>query len=259
MFEWDGSDNTKEYRDLTLVRLEGELVLAVACDSSGAIGPKELDVVKVPGYIVGRFATRVAVMELLSIGVKPAVLVNNICVEPSGGREIVNGIVGELKDAGLHRGTVLTGSTEKNIPTRQTGLGVTAIGTSRTRGIKAGLTLPGDKVYCVGIPKVGDEVDIEDPAIVTIKTAMILRSMEEVHEIVPVGSKGIRKEAELLAHLARVTLELDPDGTHGNLDLNKTGGPSTCIVLTAEPDEGLLFKMRNLISQPVTAIGVCEG
>ena len=181
---------------------------------------------------------------------------------PEGAHDIVKGILDELKDADLHHGMALTGSTEKNIPTRQTGLGVTAIGTCRIKDIKAGLTLPGDVVYCVGIPKVGDEVNIHDPDIVTLKTVRILRSMDEVHEIVPVGSKGIQKEAELLARLASVTLELeelDPNGASGSLDLSKTAGPATCLVFSAEPDKNFLARLSGLVSQPVSAIGVCRG
>jgi len=262
MIRWDSGSKTFKYRDLTLVKLEDDLVLAVACDSSGAIGTKELDVVKVPGYIVGRFAARVAVMELLSIGVTPTVVVNNVCIEPEGAYDIVKGILDELKEADLDHSPALTGSTEKNIPTRQTGLGVTAIGTCRINDIKAGLTLPGDIVYCVGIPKVGDEVNIHDPEIVTLKTVRTLRYMDEVHEIVPVGSQGILKEAELLVRLASVTLELeelDPNGEGRDLDLSKTAGPATCVVLSAEPDKNFLARLRSLIPQPVSAIGVCRG
>jgi hypothetical protein len=105
-------------------------------------------------------------------------------------------------------------------------------------------------------------VNIHDPEIVTLKTVRTLRYMDEVHEIVPVGSQGILKEAELLARLASVTLELeelDPNGASGNLDLSKTAGPATCVVLSAEADKNFLARLRSLIPQPVSAIGVCRG
>lgn len=42
-------------------RVTGESTFVViACDSCGGIGPKDLDVVKVPAHIVGRFTSRVA-------------------------------------------------------------------------------------------------------------------------------------------------------------------------------------------------------
>ncbi|HHY18163.1 MAG TPA: alpha-ribazole-5-phosphate synthase, partial [Firmicutes bacterium] len=56
---------SSKYRDLTLVSLTEDCVLVIACDSAGGIGPKELDSVKVPGYVLGRFTARVALMELL--------------------------------------------------------------------------------------------------------------------------------------------------------------------------------------------------
>ncbi len=62
MLRWDVNARKAKYRDLTLVTLDEGRVLVVACDSAGGIGPKELDSVKVPGYVLGRFTARVALI-----------------------------------------------------------------------------------------------------------------------------------------------------------------------------------------------------
>lgn len=243
----------KKHRDLTLVELAEDCVLVMACDSAGGIGPKELDAVKVSGYVLGRFTARVALMELLAAGAHPVVLVSNVCVESDpGGREITRGIMEELRAAGLDSDIAVTGSTEKNIPTRQTALGVTAIGLARSSDLKLGLTRPNDRVFCVGLPKVGNEVGLADPNIATLQAVMALRICPEVHEIVPVGSQGIRREAEALAGSAGLRLHLDPVS---GLDMEKSAGPATCFIFTAEPDLSLAERIKSLLLQPVWAIG----
>ncbi|UTW69818.1 hypothetical protein KHA80_02285 [Anaerobacillus sp. HL2] len=77
--------NISRYRDLTIIA-DGDKKLVIACDSSGAIGPKELDVVKVDANIVGRFISRVVLMEIISVGAKPITLIDTLSVEmnPTG-------------------------------------------------------------------------------------------------------------------------------------------------------------------------------
>ncbi len=243
----------KKYRDLTLVTLAEGYVLVIACDSSGGIGPKQLDSVKVPGYVLGRLITRVALMEVLSSGARPAVLVNNVCVEPDpGAREIVRGIKEELRLAGLNSDVAVTGSTEKNVATKQTGLGITVIGIANSHELKLGLTRPGDRVVCIGIPKVGNEVHMDDTSIATLEAVMALRACSQVHDIVPVGSQGIRREAEALAQSAGVELHLD---AANGLCMEKSAGPVTCVVLSVEPDADFIESISSMVVQPVEVIG----
>jgi selenophosphate synthetase-related protein len=252
MLCWDVNARKAKYRDLTLVTLDEGCVLVIACDSAGGIGPKELDSVKVPGYVLGRFTARVALMELLAAGAQPIVLVSNVCVEPDpGAGEITRGITEELRLAGLDSSIAVTGSTEKNIPTRQTGLGVTAVGLARSGSLKLGVARPNDRLFCVGIPKVGNEVDLDDQDIATLEAVMALRACPEVHEIVPVGSQGIRREAEVLAQTAGMELHLEPAA---GLDVEKSAGPATCFIISAEPGS-FLDSIQSLVAQPVRAIG----
>ncbi|WP_148865895.1 AIR synthase related protein [Thermosediminibacter litoriperuensis] len=216
-------------RDVALVELQPGIYLAVACDSAGGIGEKERDVVKVPPYITGRFTCRVTLMELLAIGADPLVLTATICSEPSPtGEGLLKGVMDELCASGFN--IPITISTEKNIPTCQTGLGVTAVGLVKEGGLRMGRTEPGDGVYCLGVPKVGNEVSLHDPDIADTGAVRRLLSLPEVHDIIPVGSRGIKGEVEHLARVSELSVrwELCPP-----VNTKKPAGPSTCVVFTA--------------------------
>ncbi len=105
---------SQRIRDLSIVELPGDILLISACDSLGAIGPKELDQIPVPADFVGRALARVPLMEVMAAGAEPILLLNTLCVEmePSG-KEIIRGIVQELKKAGIDPSLVINGSTKK--------------------------------------------------------------------------------------------------------------------------------------------------
>lgn len=220
------------WRDLTLVDLPCGGRLVIACDAAGGIGPKERDVIRVAGYVIGRFTARVALMELLAAGAQPLHLVNNTCVEPDPtGREILQGICDEAALAGLSADQI-NGSFEKNIPTVQTGLGVTAIGyLAPDRPLRT--ARPGDLVVAVGRPKVGGEVRLDDPELPDLPLVRRLAGDPLVHDLLPVGSRGIRAEAEDLAASAGLEVEWAP--AEEGFPLGKSAGPVTCLLAAAAP------------------------
>lgn len=236
----------RRFRDLTVLEYPHKQ-LVFACDSSGAIGDKPLDVVNADPYITGRFLARVPLMELLSVGAAPVAVFNTLCVEmePTG-RKIVAGILDEMRQIGLEEAAALNGSTEENMPTVQTGAGITIVGEAdclleRSRA--------GDRLYCIGYPKVGREVTLDDPEICDLLTVKQLRAFSEIHEIVPVGSKGIGYEvAELLK---RNQLELV--GQPAAVPLEKSAGPATCVIVTATAEQQTWLKT---LRQPITPLGV---
>jgi selenophosphate synthetase-related protein len=224
-----GARLSKTYRDVDFVRLDKDLYMLVACDSAGGIGEKQMDVVKVPPYVVGRFTCRVALMEVFAVGGMPIAATAAICSEPSPtGDGIIRGINDELSQCELS--LPLTISSEKNIPTCQTGLGVTVIGIARQNELRVHKTRAGDKLYCIGIPKAGSEVSLHDPQIAHAKLTRYLNSILEVHDIIPVGSKGIKGEAEMLVSSLGLKLDWERDLP---VDIQKTAGPATCILVTS--------------------------
>jgi hypothetical protein len=221
-------DTIAANRDVSFIELNKNLYLAVACDSCGGIGEKERDVVKVPPYIVGRFTTRVTLMEVLSVGAKPKALTAAICNEPDPtGEGVLIGIKDELKD--LSHKFPITISTEKNMKTCQTGLGITIVGLVEKESLRINKTKAGDKLYCVGVPKVGNEISLDDPKIANSLLIKRLLDIPAVHDIIPVGSKGIKGEAEMLVSFLGLKLKWNKNLP---IDIQKTAGPATCVLVT---------------------------
>ncbi|MDN5331274.1 MAG: hypothetical protein PWP45_499 [Tepidanaerobacteraceae bacterium] len=235
-------------RDVVLIKIQQEKYLAVACDSAGGIGEKERDVVKVSPYITGRFTCRVALMELLAIGAKPLTIAATISCEPSPtGEGLLKGIKDELSACGLD--IPLAISTEKNIPTCQTALGVTVVGIADEQGLRMGRTKSGDIIYCLGVPKVANEVFLDDPEIADALAVKQLSAFSEVHDIIPVGSRGIKGEVEHLALVSGLSVRWE---SVLPVNTEKSAGPSTCVIFTAPEDveiKGLrpVFRLGTLV------------
>jgi len=227
--------------------------MVVGCDSSGGIGPKPTDAVKVDAHTVGRFTARVALMEVLSTGAEPVCLVNTLCVEPKPtGFEIVQGIREEIMQAGLSSKVTITGSSEKNVPVRQTGLGVTVIGIATRNKLRIGRSKKKDIVVSVGIPLVGTEVLPGDKKglVADAKDLLKLLNLDFVHEIIPVGSHGVLHEAKTIAKESHLKLQL---AHRVRVDLRKSAGPATVILATLPEQQ--LPKMCNKIGKPINVIG----
>ncbi|HHW06748.1 MAG TPA: alpha-ribazole kinase [Clostridia bacterium] len=244
-----------QVRDLSIIELDDSQRILVACDSIGAVGAKELDALQVPYFIVGRCAARVPLLELLAVGARPVLISDCLTLEmePSG-REILAGIQHELKLLGLEGKCHLTGSTEENFVTRQSGIGITVVALAGKEELRIGKVRPGHEIYCFGIPKVGAEVDLDDPDIISFNTVVKLLQYPQVHEMAPVGSKGIRYEAELLTRSCGGRLQVD---SRCPLPLTKSAGPATCLVAAVEPGSGeTLYRDFSL---PITYIGRIVG
>ncbi len=234
------------YRDLTVLDDDNKQ-LVIACDSAGGIGPKALDVVKVDGYTLGRFLARVVLMELISVGAKPITIIDTLAVEmePTGA-EIIKGIVDEAAQLGLDATQILNGSTEENIPVQQTGVGVTAIGQAVIIKDKSYVN---NQVICVGIPKVGHEVQLTDHEICDLPVIQRLRNMNGVQEIIPVGSKGIGYELNELLLRNQVTFQK----SETTIDFHKSAGPATCVIVTVENEA--FEQIKHEINQPISFLG----
>lgn len=220
-----------KFRDLTIIDLNKEQMMVIACDSSGGIGDKSNDVVKVSPEVVGYYTTQVALMEVLAIGAAPVTIVNALAVEmdPSG-EGIIRGVKKCIKPLNLTDDQIITGSTEENIPVCQTAMGMTIIGIIDKKDFRKTRALKDDIAVVVGIPKIGDEV-VEDGGreILSIELLLKLKKDFKINEILPVGSKGILYE---LGELARTNdLDFILEDTL-NIDIHKSAGPGTCAVIS---------------------------
>lgn len=237
----------RKYRDLTLAPVPGGTVV-IAADSCASAGSKPADHLQCPAYHVGRVSARVVLFELFCIGARVLVVADGICaeMEPTG-REIIRGYTDELALAGLS-GDCLTGSTEENFPTAMTGVGTAAVG-YLAGDFTPPACHPGDILACLGTPLVGMAfLHFEGQPIATYDHLARLGSRPDVRELVPVGSKGVAWEAANLARLHGLAVDLDP---RCPLDLAQSGGPSTCVVVAADPRAWAALE-RDF---PVTRIG----
>jgi hypothetical protein len=227
------SEAVGRVRDLVLMRT-GELALVIACDSNASIGAKPADALAQDPGDTGYSAAKVPLMEVLAAGARPVLLVNNLCceLEPSGHR-LLQGIHRVLAEAGLD--VVVTGSDETNMPTVQTGIGVTVLGIAGRDDLRCGSAEPGDVVWCVGTPRDGLQLPIVDgsPGIAGPRQVRAALATPGVHEVLPVGSRGVRYEAGQLADAAGLVYR-PADRTP--IDLDVSAGPSTCVLVAAPMD-----------------------
>lgn len=224
----------EHFRDLTLLHIDEKNLMVVTCDSSGAIGMKELDEVKVPYEILGYFTVSVALCELLAFGAVPSLIVDNICMEmKTAGEGIINGINQALDEIGLDGDKMLTGSTEENMTVKQSGLGITCIGMIDKQVWEKPKTYPSDDLFLIGTPKVGDEV-VRGNGLSNLQVINKIKQLRGIHEILPVGSKGVGYEVKELCLSNAIEIKYSP---HHNIDLQKSAGPATCVLVSGEKDK----------------------
>lgn len=240
-------------RDLLLAELAPSMLLVVACDSDGGIGPKEHDTFPAPAFLLGRLAVRVPLMEIAASGALPLLVVDALAVEmdPTG-KEIIAGVRHEVNLSGMDGSKVVTGSTEDNVPTVATGMGIVIVGIAHRGDLRPGSSQPGDKIICVGLPKSApdDEVNADDPEIANVACVRTLATLDVVHDILPVGSHGCGYEMNEMASTAGLQAVVDENTA---IPTNKSAGPSTCVLASVSP-EGLEV-VQSAVQQPVHVMG----
>lgn len=239
-------------RDLRLFKLDRRRILVVSCDSAGGIGPKPYDNIKVSGSVVGKFTARVALMEALSVGAIPFCVTVALSVEPKPtGTQILKGIRSELRHASVALPITLQ-SSEKNFAVKQTGLGITVLSIASPRSLRIKKCERGDAVMAIGTPQVGKEVvsGERNKSISNTRDVRRLLKIRFVHEILPVGSKGILHEAQILANESGLNLS---ERSNISLDILKSAGPAT-VTLCAIPTSRSGF-LRRAIGKHVHTIG----
>ncbi|MHB1010145.1 MAG: AIR synthase related protein [Propionibacteriaceae bacterium] len=207
----------------------------IAADSVGGIGPKPADTVRADARTVAHFALRVPLLEVICSGARPVAVIDNLCVEldPTG-REMLDEIRLLAAQAGIVS-EAITGSTEENVRTQATGVGVTVMGRIGPGGLLPGHSHPGDVILCAGLPLSAphDDVRIGHPSQVPVAAVSAVVAAGLVHDALPVGSKGLTWEVAQLAEsagLRAVWVE------HAAFSLTASGGPASCVLLSCAPE-----------------------
>ena len=246
-------------RDVAIARFPPDFALVISTSSAGGIGSKPDDIIQVRNEILGKFMARVGLMKVLSTGAHPIFISIALSAErkPTG-EDILKGVEGEIKLLGLDVDEASVLSAEENIKTSQTGLGVTVIGIAREKELKIGKSCLGDLIVALGWPCIGNEVLTYEAKgkIADLSDILLLLQKKFVHEIIPVGSRGIIVEATTLASMVSCKVRLSPKVPE-TLDLNKSAGPATVLIYTLPKEK--FQEMKNLISKPQTIIGVVSS
>lgn len=236
-------------RDISLLQLNKNEVLVIACDSAGGLGQKDQDQVKVSNRILGKYTVQVPLMEVISLGAEVITVVDNLSVEyePTG-REIIAGINENLTLIG--NSELLNGSTEENIKTVQTALGVTVIGKTTVEKLKRYTSSPKNNVVAaVGLPLVGGELLKNKSKAVNFRNFLELKNLNYIDQFLPVGSKGILYEAKILAEENNCDFQLLASA----LDLDKSAGPASVLLLSLKEED--LAKLKKVVELPLNIIG----
>ena len=239
-------------RDILLVPLRDRNFLTVSCDAAGGVGPKTCDRVHVDGRTLGRFTARVALMETIAIGARPKCISATIPLERGRiSSDILTGVRREVSL--LDHGIPIVSSTENNFTVKQSGLGVTVIGIVNRASMRLGKSRRDDVVLSIGYPFVGRGVVSADNQglIADLNDVIRLTRLPFVHEIIPVGSRGISHETATLAkdsHLRFI------GGTLSKIDSRQSAGPGT-VVLCSTPTERIQDLMK-FIQKPMNVVGV---
>lgn len=239
--------------DVSILKIPTGHVIVVGSASSGGVGPKQMDRVKVSGRDLGKFLARVALMDVAATGAFPILVSVTLGVkkEPTGS-EILDGVRKEVRVLGLEPSRVLMENTEENFETIQTGAGITVIGLANEDELRLGKTRPGDLIVAIGQPKVGDEVLPAEARgeIADLKDVILLTQKEFVHDIIPVGSFGITHEAQMVAYSVGRQAKLEESK---ELKLKKSAGPATVVLTTM--DRKKVKELTLLLRKPINVVG----
>jgi hypothetical protein len=227
-------------RDVLVFLHEGTAFVS-AVDSCGAVGFLPHDALEAKPEIVGQFTARTALLEVLSAGAAPAFASVSVC----NGPEIAAPLLAGIRTALGALPVVI--STEKNMPTVMTALGVTVTGFCPAQSLRLGHAGAGDLLCCAGTPLVGAEIRKDGVVLPSGEDVKKLLDTPGVHAVIPVGSQGAAAEAKVLAAESGLCAELFPGG---KIDLYKSAGPSSCVLFAAE--EAVVPRDLPL---PVTVIG----
>ncbi len=239
--------------DVVVLKIPSGQAIVVGSTSSGSVGPKSMDEVKVQGRVLGKFLARVALMDVVAMGAFPILLSVTLGVEKEPtGTQILNGIRNEALILGLDPNQVILENTEENFSTVQTGVGLTVIGFATEEEVRLGKTLPGDLLVAIGRPTVGNEVTSAEVKgeIADLKSVSLLVQKKFIHDIVPVGTFGIEYEARMMAHSVGRQLKLAEDT---KVDLEKSAGPATVILVTLDPFK--LEELSSILQKPIAVVG----
>lgn len=228
-------------RDVLLLRDDAHIIVS-SVDSCGGIGELPSDTLYATLETVGAYTARTALLEVLCIGAKPDFVSIAACNGPETANRLITGVRSVVGDM-----LPLVISTEKNIQSNMTALGVSITGSCHYTDLRLCGANQGDWLYCAGLPLVGAEILTSSSVLPGINYVRQLLEDPSVHTLIPVGSQGIAAEAHILEKESGLHVHISK---RMGIDLQKSAGPSSCLLFaaSANPDHFML-------SIPITPLG----
>ncbi|WP_375536377.1 ATPase [Alteribacillus sp. HJP-4] len=219
-------------RDISVTAINENESLIMAADFAAGIGMLRKDQVEADVRILASYTARTAFMELITAGGAPkSAAIHNGC-----GAGAWEEIIDEIRKTAVESrsGYIdISGSSETNMKLIQSSLGVTAAGVVNNKNLRLKRTPPHAEFAAIGIPLVGEEVLKNEEQAVTWPQVLDLLNIEGIYEVVPCGSRGIIHELGLLQETNGIYQALKPTA---QIDLNKSCGPSTSVLISYHPD-----------------------
>lgn len=230
-------------RDVLFIPSTEERELVISTDCSGGIGEKPDDVVFASNRLVSYFTMRVAIMELLAVGAAPtAVVLANFSGDNSW-QEYMTGIYQVYEELQISP-LPLVGSTETNMSLQQSAIGLTVLGEINQQQKRIKKTPANAMFAVIGDPLVGDKVITEKARVAPLSLFRKCLELAGIYEIIPVGSKGIYHELELLLKINAIS---NGEIAGSSLNLYASSGPATCFIISY--DEAIEEKLQELTGQ----------
>ena len=199
----------------------------VTIDNSGCIGEKELDAVQVSNEITAYYSARVALLEQWCAGAHPTHIFMANFTSEEAWQDYVNGIKRTFDEIGAQL-PLISGSTESNFQSLQSGISITMIGNMQFDG-----DVRNCHWYIIGKPLVGVEVIEQQHNVAKLKELYDLLKQGIAKKVWPVGSKGIGFELQRIFEHGKY---------HCSLPLNKTSGPATAVIVAIAEEKVHMFE-----------------
>lgn len=217
-------------RDIIVSPLNKTQKLIISTDCSGSCGELQLDTIKVSYELMAYYTARVPFMEVMSVKATPvAYTVSNFI--KTGYDAIHLGINKVLNELNLSHLPNIT-STETNFKMVQSAMGISVIGTMEGKINDNASNL---SFACIGSPLVGDEVIGNSNKMIKLSTFTELVNDKKAIKLLPTGSKGIGYKLKKVFNI---------DALSSDVDLNKSAGPSTCILLGYNKEDENYFRNK---------------
>lgn len=219
------------------VLIDNQYVVTV--DNAGCIGEKERDCVKVSNEITAYYTARVGLLEQWCAGSHPTHLFLSNFTGDAAWTAYEKGIEKAFIEIG-EKMPKLSGSTESNFPTLQSGISLMMVGK-----IVHEVSEDACEWFVIGKPLVGQEVIDHEEDVVKLKELYLLIKLGIIKTIWPVGSKGLGVEFKRLFKNAEVDC---------SLPLQKSSGPATCVIAAVKKED--ISQLKDYITSPIEQLNI---